>query len=390
VLLENGYRGVGIGFSETLTGIYASTLTPKGPAERSGRIEPGDRLIAIGETSVEPLCFPDVMNRLRRAKSPVRLSFSNGKSQYSVLLEKVALEAKGGRLAVSYEPTDKGIFAKLSLPSFYESDQMSAAHDIRFALRNLMRQGDIRGVVLDLRENPGGFLAEGVRVAGTFMHSGIVARAACRGSREQLLRDLSCQQFYKGPLVLLVSKASASCSEIVAGALQDYGLAVIVGDAHTFGKATIQDQTMSTSRTSSYRVTMGRYTTVSGRSPQIEGVIPDIVVPTHYHKTRIGERYLAYPLAGANGPPLFKDPLSDVHPSKRSWLRSRYLPTIQKREVIWDRHMDKLRAQSHARLAASEAYQAFLENPASAREDLVMREAIEILKDMNRIVSGTP
>ena len=383
--LEKGFQGVGIGFRENLEGIYVSTLTEKAPASLSGKIAIGDRLVAIGQTPVSQMSFPEAMVHLRRSRSPVHFTFANERGTYRVSLEKAALEVKEGRFDLAHEPTQGGIIAKIALHTFYESDAASAAHDIRFALRRLAKVAPIQGVVLDLRENPGGFLSQGVKVAGTFMHSGPVAVARCRDSRDQILRDLSCQCFYRGPLVILVSKASASCSEIVAGTLQDYGLALIVGDEQTFGKATIQDQTLTSSSASSYRVTMGRYFTVSGRSPQIDGVRSDIVVPTHYHKTKIGERHLSYPLAPSQTNAVFKDPLSDVHASKRSWLRSRYLPHVEKREVKWRLMLDQLRILSKERLANSEAYQEFLTDPNLAREDLVMREAVDILKDMQRI-----
>jgi len=383
--LEKGFEGVGIGFRENLDGIFVSTLAEKAPAHLSGKIRVGDRLLAIGSTPVDKMSFPEAMVHLRRSRSPVRFTFSNDKGAYRVALEKAALEVKEGRFDISHEPTEGGIIAKIALHTFYESDAASAAHDIRYALRRLADVAPIQGVILDLRENPGGFLSQGVKVAGTFMHSGPVAVARCRDSRDQVLRDLSCQCFYRGPLIILVSKASASCSEIVAGTLQDYGLALIVGDEQTFGKATIQDQTLTSSTASSYRVTMGRYFTVSGRSPQIEGVRSDIVVPTRYHKTKMGERHLSYPLSPSHTSSVFKDPLSDVHPSKRSWLRSRYLPHIEKREVKWRLMLDQLRQQSQERLTNSEAYQEFLVDPSLAREDLVMREAVDILKDMRRI-----
>lgn len=383
--LEKGFEGVGIGFSENLDGIYVSTLAEKAPARRSGKVAIGDRLLAIGSNPVDKMSFPEVLRQLRRSRSPVHFTFSNERGAYRISLEKAALEVKEGRFNVAHEPTQGGIIAKIALHTFYESDVASAAHDIRFALRRLAKVAPIQGVVLDLRENPGGFLSQGVKVAGTFMHSGPVAVARCRNSRDQILRDLSCQCFYRGPLVVLVSKASASCSEIVAGTLQDYGLAIVVGDEQTFGKATIQDQTMTSSTSSSYRVTMGRYFTVSGRSPQIEGVRSDIVVPTHYHKMKIGERHLSYPLAPSHTGSVFKDPLSDVHASKRSWLKSRYLPHVEKREVKWRLMLDQLRTLSAERLASSEAYQEFLSDPNLAREDLVMREAVDILKDMQRI-----
>lgn len=383
--LEKGFRGIGISFTENLKGLFVSRLTEGAPAAKNGHVSLGDRLIAIEGKSVLEMSFVEAMNHLRRAASPVKLDFEKEDGRYRVSLEKVLLEVQEGRVEIASEPTEGGVIAKLKLHTFYESDKVSAAHDLRSALRKLKAAAPIKGLILDLRENPGGFLSQGIKVAGTFMHSGVVATAHCRDSERQFLRDLSCQKFYSGPLVVLISKASASCSEIVAGALQDYGIAVVVGDERSFGKATIQDQTLTRSSSSSYRVTMGRYYTVSGRSPQIEGVLADIVVPTHYHRSRMGERYLSYPLAPNHAKAAFQDPLSDIHTSRRSALRSRYLPHIQKRDDRWQKVMHELKELSRERLDTSEAYQDFLTDPRLQREDLVMHEATNILKDMIRL-----
>ncbi len=194
--------------------------------------------------------------------------------------EKIIMENE--RLVFSAEPFADGYIGKLTLPSFYESsDSNSCEADIRKAITELKKKGKVLGLVLDLRNNLGGFLSQAVKVSGLFMTSGVVVISKYAEGQVQYLRNLDPRIHYAGPLVILTSKLSASAAEIVAQALQDYGVGLVVGDERTYGKGTIQYQTVTdTSAASFFKVTVGRYYTVSGRSTQIEGVKADIVVPT--------------------------------------------------------------------------------------------------------------
>src|SRR5262249_53796114 len=154
------------------------------------------------------------------------------------------------------------------------------------------------GLVLDLRENAGGFLSQAVKVSGIFLSNGIVVISKYSRGDVHFLRNIVGRSYFNGPLVILTSKMSASASEIVAQALQDYGVGIVVGDERTFGKGSIQYQTVTDMSTDLFfKVTVGKYYTASGRTTQIEGVKTDIVVPTHYAPYHIGERYLEYPLS---------------------------------------------------------------------------------------------
>ena len=154
----------------------------------------------------------------------------------------------------------------------------------------LKSQGNLRGLILDLRSNSGGFLSQAVKVAGLFISDGVIVISKYSNGEEKFYRDVDGKTVYDGPLVVLTSKATASAAEIVAQALQDYGVALVVGDEHTYGKGTIQTQTVTDNRSTSYfKVTVGKYYTVSGHTPQKEGVKADIVVPGRWSKEKIGE-----------------------------------------------------------------------------------------------------
>jgi carboxyl-terminal processing protease len=199
-------------------------------------------------------------------------------------------------------------------------------------------------------------------------------------------------------MVILTSKASASAAEIVAQALQDYGTALIVGDERTYGKGTIQFQTVTDDDAKAFfKVTVGKYYTVSGRSTQIEGVKADIVVPTHYASFNIGERFLEYPLNSDQIASVYSDPLTDIDEQSRRWFQKNYLPNIQKKQSMWRQMLSVLKTNSQYRLDHNPNFKLYLSrlqnsrgeipSPASQKEnwgaqDLQMQEVVNILKDM--------
>lgn len=321
---------------------------------------------------------------------------------YRVSLKKEKIVMQDDRVQYSYERFGDGIIGKLNLPSFYESGEgLSCEADMRLAIRELKKQGNLLGLVLDMRENSGGFLNQAVKVAGLFISSGVVVISKYAQGETQYLRDLDGRSYYNGPLVILTSKGSASAAEIVAQALQDYGTGLVVGDERTYGKGTIQYQTVTdTSAASFFKVTVGRYYTVSGRTTQIDGVRADIVVPTAYSVLAIGERYLEYPLKSDRIPSAYIDPLTDVEPRNKDWFQKNYLPNLQKKLSVWTQMLDQLRENSAYRLKLNKDYVMFL----SALEqdmkgkpfvftaqnnwgvnDLQMSEAVNILKDMSAL-----
>jgi carboxyl-terminal processing protease len=170
----------------------------------------------------------------------------------------------------------------------------------------LKRQG-ISGLVLDLRNNGGGALTDAVGVAGLFIESGPIVQVRSSGGSTKVLDDQDSSVEYSGPMIVLVNQFSASASEIVAGALQDYGRAVIVGSEHTHGKGTVQiimnlDEAMTLRNMSRYlplgalRLTTQKFYRISGESTQYRGVVPDIILPDRQQNNKFGERYLDFSL----------------------------------------------------------------------------------------------
>lgn len=391
--LEKQFEGVGIVLREGLDGIEIAGLVNGGPAARCGNVIPGDILIEIDGKPVLSASYREVLEALKgEGGKEVSLCLKRSDELVRVDLKREKILMEDERVVYSVEPFADGIIGKLTLPSFYESAQApSCEADLRVALRELKKKGNLRGLVLDLRNNLGGFLSQAVKVAGLFMTSGVVVISKYAEGEIQYLRNLDPRIYYNGPLVILTSKMSASAAEIVAQALQDYGVGIVVGDERTYGKGTIQYQTVTdTSAEAFFKVTVGRYYTVSGRSTQIEGVKADIVVPTDYAPYHIGEKYLDYALKNDQVAPAYADPLIDVPPKHQLWFQKNYLPYLQKKESQWFQMLPNLQSNSAYRLQHDPNFQVFLKKMDQksldiGENDLQMEEAVRIVQDMNRI-----
>ncbi|QZA59262.1 tail-specific protease Tsp [Candidatus Rhabdochlamydia porcellionis] len=408
--LEKQFEGIGVVLTESIEGVIISDLIKGGPAYRSGKIMPGDVLVSIDGKSTSQLSYEQVLDCLQngnKRKIMLELKRMQEKQEisYFVVLQKEKIIIEQDRLQYAFEPFGDGIIGKLTLPSFYESkDSSSCEADIRFALRELKKQGKLHGLVLDLRDNSGGFLTQAVKVAGLFISNGVIVVSKYAQEEIQYLRELDGRNYYDGPLVILTSKFSASAAEIVAQALQDYGVALVIGDERTYGKGTIQFQTVTREKAPSFfKVTVGRYYTVSGTSTQIEGVKANIVVPTRYFIYDVGERFLQYPLKCDRIPSVYTDPLVDINPQQINWFQKNYLPNLQKKVSIWSQMESLLTINSSQRLSRDKNFSLFLdikkqekegkENTLTANrnwgvEDLQMSEALNILKDMALLESS--
>ncbi len=401
--LEKQFDGIGVVLRESIDGVVIHDMIKGGPAQRSGKINPGDLLVEVDGQSIIDVPYEDILKRLQGAgKGRVQLGLrhADGEFQiYRVDLKREKIVMQDDRVQYSFEHYGDGIIGKINLPSFYESAGGSNCEiEMREALRVLKKQGNLVGLVLDMRENSGGFLNQAVKVAGLFVTSGVIVVSKYAYGETQYLRALDGRSYYTGPLVILTSKGSASAAEIVAQALQDYGTGIVVGDERTYGKGTIQYQTVTDSAASSFfKVTVGRYYTVSGRSTQIDGVQADIVVPTAYSGFALGERYLEYPLNNDRIPSAYVDPLSDVDPRNRQWFQKNYLPALQKKLSHWTQMLPRLLDNSGYRLKQNKDFTLYLKaieedkNVNVFRQtsqanwgviDLQMAEAVNILKDM--------
>ena len=400
VRLEKEVQGVGLALQPTPQGFIVTQFIKDSPAAKSGMVHVKDRLVEVDGKSVQGKNLSQVMEMLSgKSGTTVSLLFKRsvqgryGPSEVDVpvSLVRADIAINEDRVRWGYEKFDNGIIGKIQLDSFYQSDNgITSENDVKDAIAKLNKLGNLRGLILDLRENSGGFLSQAVKVAGLFITNGVVVISKYFNGEEHFYRDMDGKVSYDGPLIVLTSKATASAAEIVAQALQDYGVALIVGDEHTYGKGTIQSQTVTENKASTFfKVTVGKYYTVSGKTPQIQGVKADVVVPSQFLHENIGEEYLDSALGHDTISPAFKDDLGDIAPNLKPWYMRYYAPTLQDKKELWDRMIPALRKNSQKRISENKNYQLFLKGNAPAGkketfrpEDLQMGEATEVMKDM--------
>ncbi|WP_194844233.1 tail-specific protease Tsp [Candidatus Clavichlamydia salmonicola] len=392
--LEKGLCGIGVALKESVYGMIIQEVLQGSPADLSGLINKGDRIYSVDGVPTHNLLFSEVIEKLRGPEgSSITLGINDIKDPTNIRyisLIRQNFDIIEKRILVSQEPFADGIIGKISLFSFYENTHgISSEEDIRNAIIELQKQ-NLLGLVLDMRENTGGFLSQAIKVSGLFMSSGVVAISRYADGLLHPHRILNDTQTYHGPLIILISKSSASATEIVAQTLQDYGIGIVVGDKHSYGKGTIQHQTITNPlQPLQFKVTVGRYYTVSGKSTQINGVSPDIIIPSCYAEIPLGERYLEYPLAADSCPPAFEDSLADLEPDLRHKVQKYYVNFAQKKEVFWHQLLPILQKNSKERQDKNTNFQLFLKNlkqPVQDKiygsNDLQMEESVNIIKDM--------
>ncbi|HEY4832688.1 MAG TPA: S41 family peptidase [Waddliaceae bacterium] len=406
VQLEKGMCGIGVILREGIDGITIHDMVTGGPAEKSGQIKKGDMIIEVDGEAIKGFSFQRVLEVMKgKEGTKTILGLIRHEAPQAEFLRVELVRSKiilaDQRVDVEAEPFGDGYIGKITLYSFYEGDDgLSSEKDLKHAIEQLREKGPLYGLILDMRENTGGFLSQAVKVTGLFISSGVVVISKYSDGSMKYYRAVDGMRCYDGPLVVLISRGSASATEIVAQSLKDYGTAVVVGDEQTYGKGTIQHQTITSDESSAFfKVTIGRYYTVSGKSTQIEGVKADIMVPSAFNFEKIGEAYLEYPLPADWVASAYQDSLSDIEPLARKWFQKYYLPSLQQKEVRWEGMMPTLQANSARRINQNKNFQLFLKEIAEKVKpiattsfgvnDLQMDEAVNVVKDMIFMTQST-
>ena len=319
-------------------------IIPGGPAEIDGRLQPGDKIIAVAQGDEEPesilhLPLHKAVRKIRgEIDSKVVLTIIPAEDKSGTRTKKVELvraevklEEQAAKSTLHEIESDSGETHKLgviTLPDFYadfkatqanEINARRASTDVKRLLKEL-EQEDIDGLIIDLRNNGGGSLVEAVDIAGLFITSGPIVQVKERKGIK-ILPDADPEINYKGPLIVLVNRLSASASEILAAALQDYKRAIIVGDEHTHGKGTVQTLLSLGERKGSLKLTTAGFYRINGGSTQLRGVEPDIVIPSLFDVMDIGEKEHEYAL-----------PWDTIRPAlyRKAKGFDQYLPTLVK------------------------------------------------------------
>ena len=267
----------GLGIEVTMEDGFVKVVTPvdESPASKAG-IKAGDLILKIDDTFVKGLTLSEAVELMRgEIGSEIELMvLSQGEEnprQVSVKRDKIQLHSVRSRVL---EPG----LGYIRISQF----QNNTGADTGKALDKLSKEGQLRGLILDLRNNPGGVLGGAVEVADLFLESGLIVYTQGRSPESRSEFKASAGDRLEGvPLVVLVNGGSASASEIVAGALQDQHRGLVVGN-RTFGKGSVQT-VLPLSKDKALKLTTARYYTPSGRSIQAEGIVPDIAVDQVTH-----------------------------------------------------------------------------------------------------------
>lgn len=337
ISITNSVTGIGAQLVTEGDYIVVKELIAGGPAKKSKQVQQEDKILAVAQGDEEPVDVVglriDKVVRLIRGEvgTVVRLLVQHAdgeRAEIEMVRERVTLEDTAAKHEViDLEDHRYGV---VKLPSFYVSRDgrrgtRSASGDVKASLDALRKEG-AEGLVLDLRGNGGGSLNEAIDVTGLFISRGPVVQVRTRDGSIEVLPDLDPRVHWLRPMVVLVDPPSASASEIVAGALQDYGRALVVGGKQTHGKGTVQQVAPLTSMLpgrhtedvgGALKLTIQKFYRVNGGSTQNKGVLSDVVLPTPWDGLDVFERDLDYALDWDQIPPAphFRvDDLSDLVP----------------------------------------------------------------------------
>jgi carboxyl-terminal processing protease len=311
-------EGIGALLGEDDGYIKVFEVIPGSPAWIQNILKVEDIILKVGQGNDEPVDIVG-MNvsdaaRLVRGKkgSLVRLTVkkTDGRiMQISLTRNVVEIQETYARSAVLFNEKLKKSFGYIFLPKFYHDfnrqNGRNASDDVKSELKKLVAQ-KVDGIILDLRNNGGGALDDAEKMSGLFIPKGPLVQLKDRNSAPQVHEDRDDSVSYIGPLVILVNGISASSSEILAAAMQDYRRAIIIGGEHTFGKGTVQvmldlDRYLPAEMErykplGAITLTVQKYYRITGASTQYQGVVPDIVLPDLYSSLDIGERSQPYSL----------------------------------------------------------------------------------------------
>jgi carboxyl-terminal processing protease len=308
-------------------------VVPGGPADLSKQIKPGDRIVAVQQEKGEPVDVVDMkLNRvvkMIRGKKGTKVTLTiipatsvDGaeKKRVTLVRNEIQLKDQHAKARIIEIPSSHSTSSRLGiiiLPEFYEN----CSKDVARLITRLMRE-NISGLVLDLRRNGGGILEQAVEITGLFIPKGPVVQIRDSRSRTMTYVDDDGKILYDGPLAVLVNRLSASASEIVAAALQDYGRAIIIGDQGTHGKGTVQKLEPLErhlwmefpSNPGQLKLTVSKFYRIAGGTTQKNGLIPDIILPSLYDYFEIGESRLPNALPPDEIAPASYTPLNRILP----------------------------------------------------------------------------
>lgn len=449
--MSGEFEGIGARLQKRNQEVKIVEVISGGPVWRDELLEIGDIILKVAQPNKEAVDISGM-----RLDDSIKLIKGPKGTQVILTIKRVdgsIEDVKVTRDVVILEETyarsslitnDKESFGLIELPKFYvnfqDYNQRNAATDVKKELEQL-KQKNVKGIILDLRNNGGGSLKTVVEMAGYFIKEGPVVQVKSTGGKKEVLKDIDPSIVWDGPLVILVNEFSASASEIIAAALQDYKRAIILGSKQTFGKGTVQNvfdlNRMITGGTygdlGALKVTTDKFYRINGRSTQLEGVKSDVVFPNRYAYVEMGEKDQDNPLAWDSISPALYKTFEGLNNYEYSLSRSKQrvkdnpILTLIDEQALWikkqqenytysldftsykaTRESNKTYSERFKKLGDYESSLEFQWLPEaglqaevnddliikrkrwqkSLKKDIYISEAIEILKDLSTQLSG--
>ncbi|KAB8032040.1 carboxy terminal-processing peptidase [Fluviispira multicolorata] len=428
--ISNKLEGIGAQLQEKDGFIIIRSLVQGGVAQKDGRLKANDRIIAIdpgngsGLQDLNDLDVEQTVELVRGKKGTyVRLVVlrknQKGNERLNILLTRDEIDLKDDEVKTSVIENGSKKIGVIKVSTFYTdlkckikifSQCHGVAYDIEQGLRKLTNRG-VEGVLIDLRNNGGGDFPESIRLTGLFIPNGTAVQTIDKNQsvKRQLIGESNW--LYRGPLVVLINKYSASASEIFAGAIQDYSRGIIVGDKSTYGKATVQvvqeiPGSLGRRSDGALKVTQSKFYRPSGNSNQLNGVQSDIIIPDMLDAYEIGENQLDFALPSDSIPAAknFK-PLQNLSPliaKLKSLSQERILKNSKFLEVI--SKIDKYNKEKKHPMLLTKEYAKSLEdqeNPKDIKDkegnnvdeivsqnDLIIQEALNITSDSIKLTEN--
>ena len=366
--ISMGGKLEGIGARLQTEGDYTKvySIVVGGPAWKTKQLEDNDIILKVAQKGSEPVDIAgmrvdDVVQLVRGKKGTVVIltvkKIDNSVVDIEIERDEVQLDESKAKSVLVDMPGKIEKVGYIYLPKFYNSFDdggNSCAYDVAQEVKKLKAM-DISGIILDLRNNSGGSLNDVVDMSGLFIEEGPIVQVKDRRNKALLHEDKDKSVLYTGPFIIMVNHFSASASEIIAAAMQDYGRAIIVGSTSTFGKGTVQrffdlDQGIrgfnELKPLGNTKITVQKFYRINGGSTQLKGVIPDIILPDTYQYIETGEKEYDNPLA---------------------WTEIEPVP--YKQNVVLLEHKDKVVKASNARVANNTQFNLILDGAKQLKEN---------------------
>ena len=315
IQMSGQLEGIGAQLQEKDGTIKVTNIIPGSPSARQGILKAGDAILKVAQGDKEPvdiegMRLDDAVQLIRGKKgTEVRLTVKkvdNSIIIISIIRDIVIIEETYAQSAII---NNKNKIGYIRLPVFYadfnKNGGRNCSNDVKQEVLKLKKEG-VEGIIIDLRDNGGGSLQDVVDMAGLFVKSGPMVQVKGRNGAPYILEDKDTAVYFDGPLVIMVNTSSASASEIMAAAMQDYHRAIIIGTTQTYGKGTVQriynmddylkPEFEEIKPLGSVKMTVQKFYRINGGATQLKGVTPDIIVPDPYTLIDRGEKESDYPM----------------------------------------------------------------------------------------------